>query len=89
VKSIRNKTQRPLRISLPGGKALHLGPGKTGQVADDAVERESFRKLVKSGTVEILGDGHAGPGGGTGNPAVQTSTHGHRTSKVVKPKGDR
>ena len=28
---ILNKTKRPLRIPLPGGKRLHLAPGKTGR----------------------------------------------------------
>ena len=37
MKVIRNLTRRPLRVPLPGGKLLHLGPGKEGRVGDDAV----------------------------------------------------
>ena len=44
--TVRNKTRKPLRVPLPGGKVLHLGPGKSGQVADDAVDRPAFKKLV-------------------------------------------
>ena len=33
MKTITNKTQRPVAVPLPRGKKLHLGPGKAGQIA--------------------------------------------------------
>ena len=57
MKRIRNKTVRPIRIPLGGGKVLHLNPAKEAQIADSAVEREALQRLVKQGSVEIIGEG--------------------------------
>lgn len=87
--TIRNKTLQPLRVHLPGGKVLHLGVARTGQVSDDAREEASFQALLEAGKIEIVGESHH-PGGGPG-PAggPHGSTHGHGPSAVVRPKGDR
>jgi hypothetical protein len=39
MKTVANKTQKPLSVPLPRGKVLHLGPGKTGQISSEAAER--------------------------------------------------
>jgi hypothetical protein len=88
MKTIRNKTHRPIKIRLPGGKLLHLGPAKTGQVSDQASELASFRKHVEDGEIEILGEGESGSATGS-NQVVQESTHGHAQPTVVLPKGNR
>ena len=89
MKTIRNKTPRPLRVPLPGGKVLHLGPGKTGQVSDKALERPALRKLHEADEIEIVnGDGPTQAAAGS-SAAAHRSTHGHRQSTVVTPKGDR
>ena len=89
MKTIQNKTARPLRLSLPGGKTLHLGPGKTGQISDKALERESTRKLLDAGEIEIVsGDGPV-PATEDGAGGAHGSTHGHRQTRGVMPKGDR
>ena len=65
--TVSNKTQRPLSIPLPRGKTLHLGPGKTGEIAANAAEHQQLKKLVEAGEVEILDDAPrstAGVGGG-------------------------
>ena len=41
MRTIVNKTTRPLRVPLPGGKVLHLGPKKSGQIADPAADQRS------------------------------------------------
>jgi len=89
MKNITNKTHKPLKISLEGGKALHLGPLKTGQISDKAAELPAVRKLVKAGDVELLDEGAAHAVGGQGTPAGHASTHGHHPTSVVRPKGDR
>lgn len=54
IKTIINKTRRPIRISLPRGKTLHLGPAGQGQVHDDALERPALKKLIAAGEVEVI-----------------------------------
>jgi hypothetical protein len=82
--AVTNKTKKPLSISLPGGKTLHLGPGKTGQIAAKAAQTASLKKLVEAGEIEIAGeDSHYGAGvsggrrgRGSENPQSSTgSTH--------------
>jgi hypothetical protein len=57
MKDIRNATLRPLRVPLPHGKVLHLGPHNTGQVPASALDHPPFQKLVEAGEVEVLGEG--------------------------------
>ncbi len=89
MKEVRNKTQLPLKIQLPGGKVLHLGPNKTGQISDSAADAPGVVKLLKSGQIEILGEGEHVAGGAEKGHAPHDSTHGHAPPSVVRPKGDR
>ena len=57
MKTISNKTQRPLSVPLPKGKKLHLGPGKVGQIASKDADHPALKKLVEAGEIEILGEG--------------------------------
>ena len=57
MKEIRNMTKRPIRIPLPGGKTLFLGPAQVAQIADNAAEHAGVEKLVADGSIEILGKG--------------------------------
>jgi len=89
MKAVRNKTNEPIKIPLEGGKVLHLGPRKTGQVSAGALERAAVRRLIESGTLEVAdADGGFGPGDANG-PAVHESTHGHPQPTQVMPKGNR
>jgi len=88
MKEIRNLTQAPLRVPLGGGKVLHLGPAHRGQVSDDTVERAAFRKLVDSGAIEVLGQGH-GESFAEEGPVLHEATQGHHPPSVVLPKGNR
>lgn len=63
MKEIRNKTTRPLRVPLPGGKKLFVGPLQTGQIADTATEHPALRKLIDDGSIEVLGKGERVTGG--------------------------
>ena len=67
MKTVSNKTQQPVRVPLPRGKTLRLGPGKASEIAANAVDHPALQKLVAAGTIEILADDRAGrdglPGG--------------------------
>ncbi len=77
MKEIRNKTSLPIRIPLPGGKVLHLGPGKIAQVADKAVEHAGLLKLIEADSIEVMGEGERTDGvAGSTTAAAQTQAGG-------------
>jgi len=50
---ITNKTRSPLRIALPGGKTLHLGPGKSGQISSKDAADGAIRKRIDAGEIAV------------------------------------
>ena len=56
MKTIVNKTRRPLKIKLAQGRVLRLGPAKEGQIATHDVERESVQKMIEAGEVDVFDD---------------------------------
>lgn len=89
MKTILNKARRPLKIHLSRGRFLHLGPGKEGQVATQDAERDSFKKLVKAGDVEIIGEGSGPVAPGSSAASAHPDARGHHPSTSVKKRGDR
>ena len=89
MKTIRNKTQKPLAVPLPRGKRLFLGPGKTGQIAPHADEHPPLKKLVEAGEIEIVAEGHGPDAAGGGGKVASTSAPGHGTGGVIRRSGDR
>lgn len=93
MKTIVNKTPLPLRVPLPGGKVLHLGPNKSGQVADGAVEHNGLKKLLDAGKIEIQGEGQGsatGDGGGSESPhAPGARSGGGKATNVHRRGGQR
>ncbi len=86
---IINKSKGPLRIPLPGGKTLFLGPGKTGQISPKASEHPPLMKLIEEGTIEIVGGGRStGTGGSDGSSGLSSSQGGPSTGGV-RHTGDR
>lgn len=88
MKEIVNKTHRPVRVPLPGGKFLHLGPAKSGQVSDQATQLPSFQRLLNDGTIELLGEGSRSVDAPDG-PSQHAQTQGHPPPTVILPKGNR
>ena len=88
MKTVVNKTRAPLRIPLPRGKSLHLGPNKTGQIADGAEEHAAVKKLVEAGKVEIF-DGGDSQRGASGDSAVAHETTHGRAKSGIRKSGDR
>jgi len=89
IKTVINKARRPIKISLPGGKTLHLGLASRGQVPDDALQRPAFRKLVDAGEIEVLGEEDRSVVADKKSTRVRQSTHGHPALRNVSRKGDR
>lgn len=89
IRTVINKTRRPIKLTLQGGKTLHLGPGGRGQVHDDAIERPAVKKRIDAGEIEVVGEGSGAASGSPGSGRVHESTHGHPPTKVVLPKGNR
>ncbi len=89
MKTVINKTRSPLKLPLPRGKSLHLGPGKTGQIRDGAEEHAALKKLVEDGKIEIFegGDTQSGAGGDASVP--HETTHGQGKSTIRQKQGDR
>ena len=89
MKAIRNTTQEPLRVPLGGGRVLHLGPGQTGQIADEALKSRGVRRLIDAGAVTVAG-GEERPGefaGDQGAPREFSQGHVHPTK--IFPSGNR
>lgn len=84
---IQNKSSRPVRISLPGGKTLHLGPAQSAQIADNAAEHPGIQKLVADGVIEILGEGEKLTGS-TDSGGAKRRTQGGAKS-IRRAQGDR
>ena len=56
MKTIVNKTRRPLKIKLAQGRVLRLGPAKEGQIVTRDAERESVQKVIEAGEVDVFDD---------------------------------
>jgi hypothetical protein len=89
MKTVVNKTRKPIKIPLPQGKALHLGPGKTGQVRDDAVERTALKKLIDAGEVQIVEGGELDKAATGGTASPHRVSQGHGKSSFRQKTGDR
>lgn len=91
MKEIRNTTHKPIRVPLPQGKTLHLGPLHEGQVTPSALDHPPFKALVEAGEIEVLGEGEVE----TPHPfkeekgADASGGRGHHPTTVVHPSGDR
>lgn len=86
---LKNKTKRPLSVPLPGGKRLHLGPGKTGQITPKAAQHPPLVKLVEAGELELV---DLGRGGVDRSGSTRSSTGpatGHTPPGGVRHTGDR
>jgi hypothetical protein len=89
MKTVANKTAKPLSIRLPRGKTLHLGPRKTAQISSNAVEHPQVKKLVAAGEIEIADEPPRPAGGIGGGREGRTSIHGYGSSGRSHRSGDR
>ncbi|MFT7076640.1 MAG: hypothetical protein ACJA0P_002658 [Planctomycetota bacterium] len=52
---IKNKTTKPLRLPLEGGKRCFIVPGGKGQIAPKQLEEPAIKALLADGSIEIQG----------------------------------
>ena len=89
MKTVRNKTPRPLRVRLSRGKILHLGPLKEGQISVHDVEAGGVQRLVEADQLEILGDRETASAAAATSAAGHANTRGHHPGTSVSKRGDR
>ncbi len=89
MKTVSNKTQKPVSVPLPRGKILHLGPGRTGQIASNACEHPPLKKLVDAGQIEILDEHPESAEGARGGKTGRTWILGHGSGTASRRSGDR
>lgn len=61
MKTVRNLTHKPIKVPLPRGKSLRLGPNNDGTIRDRAAEHPALLRMVEAGTIEIFDGTTAGP----------------------------
>jgi hypothetical protein len=88
MKTIRNKTRRPLKVHLAHGKVLHLGPAKEGQISTHDIDHAGVQHLITEGLIEVLGEGDNVALGAEAEPG-HADTHGHHPNLTVKKRGER
>jgi len=86
--NVTNKTNRPLRVPLPGGKTLHLGPGKSGQISSKDAQHGALQKLVADATIELVDEETHDAQGGAGRRGGSLSG-GHARGTASRRSGDR
>ena len=89
MKTIRNKTHAPVRVPLPRGKRLHLGPDQEGQIAHTDVDHEPLQRLVESDVLEIIDDQSAAAAAHEHDKGPHAETHGHHRQTGSSSRGDR
>lgn len=89
IRTLINKTRRPVKIPLPGGKTLFLGPSRRGQVQDDTLERPAVKKLIEAGEIEVLDEKHHLVVEDRMSTQTHRTSRGHQGLKNQPRKGDR
>jgi hypothetical protein len=75
MKIVTNQTAGPLRVPLPQGKTLHLGPRQQGEINAAAVDHPPLQKLIEEGKLKVEGEGRPAqskPGGRQSGKHVET-----------------
>lgn len=89
MRSVINKTRAPLSVPLPRGKKLHLGPGKTGQIASNALDHPALKKLIDAGEIEVVAENSGSGDGAWGTKAQGSSMPAQGSAGISRRSGDR
>ncbi len=87
---ISNKTHRPVRVPLPGGKKLHLAASGKAKINAKAADHPAVLKLIEEGTIEIVDGGKGGAAKGeAGSAGLSGSQKGSGAGGSLRHTGDR
>jgi hypothetical protein len=89
MKAIKNTTHDPLRVPLGAGRVLHLGPGQTGNVADEAPKTPAIARMIKARKLKLVGADDASVETVEVDGTPRESAHGHSQPSHVFPRGNR
>jgi hypothetical protein len=89
MKVVRNTTHAPLKVPLGAGRFLHLGPGKSGSVADDAPKAPAVARMIKARKLEVVGAGDDSVESADTGPAPREIAHGRSHQTRIVPRGNR
>jgi hypothetical protein len=88
--TIVNTSRDAIRVSLPGGKVLHLGVGQKGDISERAAESRSVLRQVEEGKVRIEDDEAQSRAANRDGTASHLNTKGAaHTPSVSRSSGDR
>tara|TARA_R110002072_G_scaffold217365_2_gene375081 strand:+ start:128150 stop:128671 length:522 start_codon:yes stop_codon:yes gene_type:complete len=85
---ITNKTRRPIKVPLPEGKKLFLGPGKSGQVHAKAANHPPVKELLEAGDLELGDDDKKRPASSDGSSSPSGNQNSGPTGNIRRT-GDR
>ena len=89
MKTIINKTRRPLKIKLSEGRVLRLGPTKEGQITTHDVDRDSVQRIIQTGEVEVFDNSSSGTGSTGKGKGGAAKSQGFSRQFSVSKRGDR
>jgi len=88
MKTITNKTRKPIKVRLPGGKTLFLGATRQAKLRDEALEHPPVKKLIDAGDIEVS-DATGQKHGAGGSGSVSGGGGGHGGGPSNAQTGDR
>ena len=87
--NITNKTKKPLKLPLPDGKRLFLGPGKSGQITAKYATHPPLVALIEAGEVELDDASSKHDSGSGGGATPSGGGQGGAPSSNIRRTGDR
>jgi hypothetical protein len=89
MKTVTNQTGGPVKVPLPQGKILHLGPRQKGQIQDHAAEHPPLVKLVEQGKLKVEDEAGSRRGGRADGSGGRPESHGHHPPSQGRSWGER
>ena len=89
MKTVLNKTRRPLRIALSRGRVLRLGPLREGQIAARDADRDAVKRRIADGEIEIFDDASRAGASAASGPGSRARVEGPHARFSAAKRGDR